>query len=120
MFPASLLSVLLLALAASANPVVVRHSPVTLPLSRRVNLTSIHNLVRHDVARAKGLRARAEAKASGTFKIDAVINEQVDNQAVTYIAAVGVGSPATTCKLIVRLAQPLDLFINGLNRRPSN
>jgi cathepsin E len=101
MFFASLLSTVLLALAVSANPIVIRDSPVTLPLARRLNTTSIHNLVRHDVTRAKALRARAEAKASGNFHVDAVINEQVDNQAVTYIASVGVGSPPTTYGLLV-------------------
>ncbi|KAG6868337.1 hypothetical protein C0993_004828 [Termitomyces sp. T159_Od127] len=99
MFPASLLSTLLLVLTVSANPIVVRESQVKLPLARRLNVTSVHNLLRHDVARAKFLRARAEAKLSGAFDFDtrAVINEQVDNQAVTYIASVGVGtlSPAT-------------------------
>lgn len=97
MFSASLLSTLLLALAVSANPVALHDAKVTLPLARRLNTTSIHNLVRHDQNRAKALRARAEAKTSGSFVSDAIINESVDNQAVTYIAEVGVGSPATTC-----------------------
>ncbi|KIM47467.1 hypothetical protein M413DRAFT_439126 [Hebeloma cylindrosporum] len=93
MFPTTLLTTLLLALSVAANPVLVNRSPVTLPISRRLNLTSIHNLVRHDQARAKALRARAAAKTTGlTFHTDAVINEQVDNQAVTYIASVGVDS----------------------------
>ncbi|KAF8879852.1 aspartic protease [Infundibulicybe gibba] len=83
-----------LAHAVSANPVVIRNSPVTLPLSRRLNLTSVHNLLRHDQARARGLRARSK------LNIDAVINEPVDNQAITYIASVGVGSPAVTCTYI--------------------
>ncbi|KAG6873220.1 hypothetical protein C0995_001574 [Termitomyces sp. Mi166 len=99
MFPASLLSTLLLVLTVSANPIVIRESQVKLPLARRLNVTSVHNLLRHDVTRAKFLRARAEAKLSGTsdFHTRAVIDEQVDNQAVTYIASIGVGSPATTC-----------------------
>jgi cathepsin E len=103
MFPASLLTTLtlLLALAVSANPVVIRNSPITLPISRRVNTTSIHNLLRHDLSRAKALRARGEARAAGTFHVDAVINESVDNQAVTYVASVGVGSPASTCKFVL-------------------
>ncbi|KAG6865697.1 hypothetical protein C0993_007883, partial [Termitomyces sp. T159_Od127] len=103
MFPASLLSTLLLVFTVSANPIVVRESQVKLPLARRLNVTSVHNLLRHDVARAKFLRARAEAKLSGTSDFDtrAVINEQVDNQAVTYIASIGVGSPATTYELLV-------------------
>ncbi|KAF5385370.1 hypothetical protein D9615_001228 [Tricholomella constricta] len=101
MFPVSMLSTLLLALAVSANPIVIRDSPVTLPLARRLNVTSIHNLVRHDVARAKALRARGEVKVSGDFHVDAIINEQVDNQAVTYIASVGVGSPPTSYSLLI-------------------
>lgn len=97
MFLAPPLAVLF-AVAVAANPVVVRNSPVTLPVARRLNLTSIHNLARHDIARAQALRARGEAKASGLpFHTDAIINEAVDNQAVTYIASVGVGSPATNC-----------------------
>ncbi|TFK35979.1 aspartic protease [Crucibulum laeve] len=100
MFPTAFLTSLVLALTVAANPVLIPRSSVTLPLSRRVNVTSIHNLVRHDVTRAKALKARGLAKANG-FSIDAVINEQVDNQAVTYIASVGVGSPATTFSLLI-------------------
>ncbi|KAG6873223.1 hypothetical protein C0995_001577 [Termitomyces sp. Mi166 len=101
MFAASsLLATLLLALAVSANPLVVRDSPVKLPLARRLNVTSVHNLVRHDLARAKHLRTRGEALTKG-FSQDAIINESVDNQVVSYIASIGVGSPATTYQLIV-------------------
>lgn len=100
MFPASLLSTLFLVLTVSANPIVVRESQVKLPLARRLNVTSAHNLLRHDVTRAKFLRASAEARLSGASDIHtrAIIDERVDNQAVTYIASVGVGSPATTCE----------------------
>jgi len=99
MVPATLLTTLLLALAAAADPIVVRRSPVTLPISKRVNSTTIRNLLLHDQARAKALRAKGEAKAAGIpFHTDAVINSPADNQAVSYIASVGVGSPATTCK----------------------
>jgi len=101
MFPTTLLTTLLLAIsvAASVTPVLVNRSPVTLPISRRVNVTNINNLVRHDQARAKALKAKGAAKHAGlSLNTDAVINEAVDNQAVTYIASVGVGSPPTTCK----------------------
>ena len=97
MFPTILLTTLLFALSIAASPVLVNRSPVTLPLSRRVNLTSVHNLLRHDQARAKALKVRAAAKATG-LHTDAVINEPVDNQAAHYVASVGVGSPPTTCK----------------------
>ncbi|KAG6839492.1 hypothetical protein H0H93_005430, partial [Arthromyces matolae] len=74
----------------------------------RLNVTSVHNLIRHDLTRVKHLRSRAEALEKGTilnvFQSEAaaaIVNESVDNQAVTYIASVGVGSPATTYQLIV-------------------
>jgi cathepsin E len=100
MFPITLLTTLLLALSVVANPVLVNRAPVTLPISRRVNVTSVHNLVRHDQNRAKALKLKAAAKAAG-LPVDNIINSQVDNQAVTYIAAVGIGSPATTYQLLV-------------------
>jgi hypothetical protein len=112
MFPTTLLTTLLLALSVAANPVLVNRSPVTLPLSRRVNLTSVHNLLRHDQARAKALKARAAAKATGLHTL-AVINEPVDNQAVTYIASVGIGSPPTTCKHYI-LFSLLSLYLFDL------
>lgn len=101
MFCTMLLMALLLALTVAANPVLIHRSPVSLPLSRKVNLTSIYNLLKHDQARAKALKARGAAKASGTLHNDAVINESVENQAVNYIASVGVGSPATTYSLLI-------------------
>jgi len=102
MFPTiTLLATLLLAFSVAANPVVINRSPVTLPISRRVNFTSIHNLVRHDQARAKALKAKGAAKAAGVslnFHSDAVISSPADNQAVTYVATVGIGIPATNCE----------------------
>jgi cathepsin E len=102
MFPTTLLTTLLLALSVAANPVLVNRSPVSLPISRRVNLTSIHNLLRHDQNRAKALKLNGAALASGS-PIDKtpVVSSQVDNQAVTYVAAVNIGNPATTYQLLV-------------------
>lgn len=98
MFSPSLLSTLLLVLAigAQANPIVqVRDSPITLPVSRRVNLDAdgTLNLYQHDYKRAQALIARGKA---GTE--DKRTNTPVDNTAVSYIASVGVGSPATQCE----------------------
>ncbi|KAG6877473.1 hypothetical protein C0992_009901 [Termitomyces sp. T32_za158] len=100
MISASLLPILYLVLTVSANPIVVRESQAKLPLARRLNVTSVHNLLRHDVDRTKFLRARAEAKLCGA-STQAVINEPVDNQALMYVASIGVGSPATTYELLV-------------------
>jgi cathepsin E len=96
MFPTTLLTTLLLALSVAANPVQLDRPLVTLPISRRLNLTSVHNLVRHDQARAKALKLRGSNVAGNSR---AVVNEAIDNQAVTYVATVSVGSPATTCEL---------------------
>ncbi|KIJ98997.1 hypothetical protein K443DRAFT_133220 [Laccaria amethystina LaAM-08-1] len=74
---------------------------VTLSLSRKVNVTSVHNLLRHDQNRAKALMALGGAKEKGIFLEGAVINEQVENQAVSYIASVGVGSPPTIYSLVI-------------------
>jgi cathepsin E len=49
--------------------------------------------------RAKILRARVEALAASTeHNSSAIVNEPVDNQAISYIAAIGVGTPPTTCQ----------------------
>jgi cathepsin E len=104
MFPATLLTTLLLALSVAANPIVqFRNSPITLPVSRRINATSIHNILQQDQNRVKTLKARAKALQGGVLSPEeaAIVNEPVDNQAVSYLASVGVGTPATTCALHV-------------------
>jgi cathepsin E len=95
---ATLLTTVLLALAASvaANPIIVKKSLVTLPISRRINLNGI-NILEHDQLRAKALKAKGVA---GTAR-RAVISSQAENEAVSYIASIGVGSPATQYNLIV-------------------
>jgi cathepsin E len=77
----------------STTPVVIRNSPIRLPLTRRLNVTSISNLLKHDQARATALRARAAGHSAAI-----VGNEPVNNQAVTYVGAIGVGTPPTTCE----------------------
>src|SRR5882757_3592424 len=99
MFPfASLLTTLLLAMSIAASPVEVRDSPVTLPMARKLNLQGgTVNLLQHDPARATALKDRATSGVDRRATSIAVINE-----AVSYIAEVGVGSPPTTCKLNMR------------------
>ena len=87
-------SLLLLAVGVAANPVVINRSPVTLPLAKKYNFTSINNLVKHDQARARALKSRAFRKGGVP---DTVVDEPIDNQAVTYVALVGVGDPPTDC-----------------------
>ena len=94
MFPfASLLTTLLLAMSIAASPVEVRDSPVTLPVARQLNLKGgTVNLVQHDQARAASLKDTSSlSRRAGSIP--------VINEAVSYIAEVAVGSPATTCEL---------------------
>ena len=74
----------------------IKKSLVTLPISRRIKRTSL-NILEHDQLRAKALKAKGEAVASG-LSGRAVISSQAENQAVSYVASIGVGSPATQCK----------------------
>ncbi|KAF8902214.1 aspartic protease [Gymnopilus junonius] len=91
-----------LAISVVADPVLVNRSPIRLPLSRRHNFTSVHNLVRHDQNRAKSLRLAGTAEAAGLLlERTSPVNSQVDNQAVAYVASVGIGSPAATYELLV-------------------
>jgi cathepsin E len=90
----SLLAVLLLCSVVSTTPIVVRNSPVRLPLARRLNVANFGNILQCDQARAKALQARVGISLSSSI----VGNEPVDNQAVTYVAAIGVGNPPTTCE----------------------
>ena len=98
MVPPTLLTTVLLALAVAAEPIMVKRSSVTLPFAKRINIidASVQNLLQHDQARANALRARGEAKAAGLESRQ--VNSEATNAAVSYIASVGVGSPATQCK----------------------
>lgn len=99
MFPtASLLATLLLAFSVATNPVVVRDNLIRLPFAKQVNLTGASHVLQKDQARAAALRAHGTAKAAGTLAKDAVVSIVVQDQAVTYVASVGVGSPPQTCK----------------------
>ncbi|KAG6380940.1 aspartic peptidase domain-containing protein [Boletus reticuloceps] len=102
MFPAaSLLTTLLLALSIAATPVEIRSPPVTLPFAKRINTSGgAINLVQHDQSRAAAIKDRGAAIQSGKMDRRAA-SIAVTNEAVSYIASVGVGNPATTYDLIV-------------------
>lgn len=103
------LTVLLLVLTVVANPVVLNKPIVTLPISRRVNVTNIQHIIRNDQLRASMFKLRGAAKASGfPFSRLSISNtvasdpcSQIENQAVTYVASVEIGSPPTSYELIV-------------------
>ncbi|KAI5834837.1 acid protease [Schizophyllum commune Tattone D] len=95
----SFLSSLLLALAATANPVIIPRAPVSVSLLKELNVTSGHQLVASGRERAQALKTKA-LRSPGTVAA-ANLSEPVINEAVIYIAEVGVGSPPTTYNLIV-------------------
>ncbi|TBU30450.1 aspartic peptidase A1 [Dichomitus squalens] len=71
-------------------------------MAKRFNLTGSGTLLARDQARVKNLRARANARLSGTpLSSDAVISVPADNQAVDYVINVEVGTPPTTYSLLV-------------------
>lgn len=102
MFPvASLLTTVLFAISIAASPIEIRSSPISLSLARTLNTEGgAINLVQHDQARATALRTPGDAIDAG--QLDRRQGSiPVTDIAVSYIAAVGVGSPATTYNLIV-------------------
>ncbi|KAJ7239393.1 aspartic proteinase [Mycena haematopus] len=80
-----------------AGPVLVKDSIVTLPISRFFNFTGTRTIVQKDIARAQAFNSRKAAKNDARQ----VISEPVNNMVVSYIASIGVGSPATTYNLLI-------------------
>ncbi|KAG1885554.1 aspartic peptidase domain-containing protein [Suillus subluteus] len=88
---ASLLIIILLALSIAASPFEIRDSLITLPISRRLNVSDGPiKLLQHDQARVAALKAGHHPGSP-----------PVTNVVVNYIAKVGVGSPPTTYNLVV-------------------
>jgi cathepsin E len=104
MVPTTLWTTLLLAFAVAAKPISRAESFVKLPVTRRVNPANGNNIVRHDQQRAETLKAKGNAITTGNIKalqslaVSNAINSPVENQLVSYVATVGVGSPPTDCK----------------------
>jgi hypothetical protein len=90
MFSKACPSILILALTITANGAAVQTAPVKLSLARHFNLTGTQNVLQHDLARVRHLKARA---AGNSFA-----DEPITNQGIIYTASVGVGSPATYCE----------------------
>ncbi|KAI8989237.1 acid protease [Trametes punicea] len=95
------LIVLSVVAAVAAKPVVVRKSPVTLPIARRFNVTNAHDLLKIDQARAKALKEQSLAKGKATSLQQAISNVPATNAVVYYTVSVGVGTPPTQYDLIV-------------------
>lgn len=87
----------LLASAAVASPLSERDGPVhSTAFTKKINLGNLKGFVARDRARAVHLATRHK---QGTVQARQSIN--VTNEAVSYLAAIGVGSPATTYNLII-------------------
>nr|VWP00069.1 Zn(2)-C6 fungal-type domain-containing protein [Ganoderma boninense] len=94
----TLLALCMAAAAASASPVVVRDSPISLPLARRFKSTGVGAILAADRARAEVLKNVGLAKGGNASKR---ANLVVSNANTYYAAEVGIGSPATTYTLLV-------------------
>jgi cathepsin E len=95
---ASLLAAVVLASASLAKPVVIDGPLLSTSVTKRVNGTNLRGLVKRDQARAQAL---LKGRGGSTFSEAVVSSIPATNEAVTYIANVGVGSPATNFQLIV-------------------
>ncbi|PIL28864.1 transporter [Ganoderma sinense ZZ0214-1] len=93
----TLLALCAAATAATASPFVVRDSPVSLPLARRVAFTGAARIVELDQARAALLKNVGHGKGGQLKRADL----EAVNQLTHYTVEVGIGSPATTYTLLV-------------------
>ncbi|EIN04506.1 aspartic proteinase [Punctularia strigosozonata HHB-11173 SS5] len=101
----ALLSLLLLAIGGYATPVVREPSPVKLPFAVRFNngTNGALNIIEADRARINLIKEQGAALAEKHENVHkrASYSVSVTNEAVTYIASIGVGSPATSYDLII-------------------
>ena len=107
MFPtASLLATLLLAIQVSASPIaepiVVREPSASLHFARRLNITGSASIAEADRARATILKNKGFAlNNSATALNRRAPSFSATNNAVTYVASVGVGKPPTNYDLLI-------------------
>ncbi|KAJ3556141.1 hypothetical protein NM688_g2188 [Phlebia brevispora] len=87
----------ILTLSVTASPLFARQLPITLPFTKVINTTGT-SIVQSDQARIRALMDRTIRNAK---EYVSPINTPVTNQAVYYLAAVGIGTPPTVYNLIV-------------------
>ena len=108
--------------SAIPDPIIVRDSSLTLPFSRLLILepSSGHTLYHRDLVRAQSFKARGDFREGSDPSKRDVISTPADNQVVSYVASVGVGSPPTQCRVIVCLNNGrMDLIMRSLFHRLS-
>jgi len=71
------------------------------PFAKQLNLEGSASLLRHDQVRAQALRSRTPTRLAGALAASPGINAPITNTLVTYVAAVKIGTPPTTYKLVV-------------------
>ncbi|KAG2358387.1 hypothetical protein BDR07DRAFT_1489523 [Suillus spraguei] len=94
MFLATLLTQALLALSITGSPVEVRNSPITIPLTRRLNFSNgTINLLQHDESRVAAFRNYNAHDRGADIPVTCCY--------YGYTIAVGIGSPPTTYNLLL-------------------
>jgi cathepsin E len=88
----ALFPIVCLALTVAADPVVVLDNLIRLSFAKQINITSGVQLVKTDQARAAALYALGLSRVSGQVLADTGTSIPAENQAVTYVVNVGVGS----------------------------
>ncbi|KZS88601.1 acid protease, partial [Sistotremastrum niveocremeum HHB9708] len=97
-----------------SSPVVeVREPIIPLPIARRIAANGIRNLVEHDKARAKHLISKGK-KNLGKRVVGPTNVLEVDD-VVSYVASVGVGTPATTYTCLIDTGSS-NLWIGALKK----
>ena len=100
----SLLLVLVCAAAGlstcTCKPIVVDGSPLTLPFVRKLNTTGLANILQHDQARARAIVSASKSRSTSGKRAQ-VFNVPITDEAVEYIANVGIGTPPTFYNLLV-------------------
>ncbi|KAM5531980.1 hypothetical protein V8D89_014380 [Ganoderma adspersum] len=85
-----------LALGVAATPLVVRDSPVTIPLARHINVTGSQNVLARDRARAKALQT-----PTSNQRWPGGVDFPVSDFVIAYTAEVLIGTPPTSYTLLV-------------------
>lgn len=86
------------------GPEPVQADLIRLPFAKRINQTSIKNVLKADRARAAAHMDRFGIHTDIPPGRRGIIQEPIDDLAFQYVASVGIGSPATQCYSVSCLA----------------
>ncbi|CAL1710303.1 unnamed protein product [Somion occarium] len=96
----------LTSLGVLSNPIVVRDSPISLPVAKRFNATGIANILKTDQARAHALKKNVQNANTGVearrlSATDAAFGIPSTSYATEYVVNVTVGNPPRPFRLLV-------------------